>query len=407
MINVVDAMCGAGKSTAIYKMMRDNPDKRYLYITPFRSEIDERIPEVLPELCFETPMCKAGKGKVEDFKRLVLEGKNISATHVLFSMLTPALVAMIIEWDYCLIIDEVTDCVGMLPPAYKKSDMEAMLTGEFVTIDEGQRGKLTWNEEKYPRHDGKYESIRNMCNLNMLYSYKGTFMLWESPTSLLEGLSQIFILTYLFQGSDMRCWLDMNKIKYSYVDNEEIGLKSEKVLKDIVRDNLEILDNRNLKQTRQQRGTLSSSWFTKTKKADMDKYRAMLRSTVVKYKADSGGVFWTTFKDSAHRLSGHGYSVGIKEADKDKSNKSFLPCNIRATNAYSDYGLCMYAMNVFKNPIVVQYMRDNGADVDEDTFSKSELIQFLFRGCIRKGEHMKVLILSKRMRDLLEEWLEE
>ena len=407
MIKVVDALCGAGKSTAIYKMMRDNPDKKYLYITPFRSEIDERIPQELPELDFETPMCKMGKGKVVDFKKLVLEGRNIAATHVLFSMLTPALVAMIIEWDYCLIIDEVTDCVGMLPPAYKKSDMDAMVTGEFVTIDEERRGKLTWNEEKYPSHDGKYESIRNMCNLDMLYSYKGSFMLWESPTALLEGLSEMYILTYLWKGSDMRCWLDMNKISYEYMDNDLLGLRKESELKAIAKANLEILDNRNLTQTRQQKGTLSSSWFTKTKKVDMDKYRAMLRSTVVKHKGDSGGVFWTTFKDGAHRLAGHGYSIGIKDSDKDKSNKSFLPCNIRATNDYAEYGLCMYAMNIFKNPVVVQYMKANGAVVDEDAFSLSEMIQFLWRGCIRKGEPMKLLVLSKRMRTLLEEWLNE
>ena len=33
--------------------------------------------------------------------------------------------------------------------------------------------------------------------------------------------------------------------------------------------------------------------------------------------------------------------------------------------------------------------------------------KFIWRGCIRKGEPMKVLILSKRMRCLLENWLDE
>jgi hypothetical protein len=40
-------------------------------------------------------------------------------------------------------------------------------------------------------------------------------------------------------------------------------------------------------------------------------------------------------------------------------------------------------------------------------FSLSEMIQFIWRGCIRKGEPMKVLILSERMRGLLIKWLNE
>lgn len=407
MINVVDALCGAGKSTAIYKMMRDNPKKRYLYITPFRSEIDIRLPNELPELNFHTPISKNGNRKLGDFRKLVNAGENIAATHVLFGMLTPSIVQMIIEWDYCLIIDEVTDCVGLLPSDYKKSDTDAMILGEFVSVDESNRGKLTWNEEKYPAHDGKYKEIRNMCNLDMLYSYKGSFMLWESPPAILKGLSEIYILTYLFKGSDMKCWLEINKIPFDYVPHEVLGLRPEGELKKIFKDNLEILSNRNLENTRQQNGTLSSTWFAKAKKDAIDKYRAMMRSTVVKHKASCGNVFWTTYKDHAKKLSGHGYATGISEKDKDKVEKCFLPCNIRATNDYADYGLCMYAMNVFKNPVEVLYMKENGADVDEDSFSRSELIQFISRGIIRQGKPMKLLILSKRMRCLLESWLNE
>lgn len=406
MIKVIDALCGAGKSTAIFKMMRDDSDRKYLYITPFLTEINDRVPEELPEMNFKTPEHK-GVGKLKHFKELVLEGHNIAATHKLFSMFTPEIVDIIVDQKYCLIIDEAIDCVGLLPNEFKTSDTQALLKGDFVIQDDSDRGKLHWNEEKYPDHDGKYSTIRNMCNLEMVYCYRDTFLMWEYPPKLLKGLEDIYVLTYLFNGSDMRCWLDLNNIEYEYMSHEDIGLRPESVLKDSVRDNLEILENRNLSNTRQQNGTLSYNWFSKANADSINKYKKMLRSCVVSQKARSDEVFWTTFKGYASKMSGAGYSKGVNTSDAGKSGVSFLPCNIRATNLYKDYWLCMYAMNRFKNPVEVQYMEENGVSVDEDSYALSEMIQFIFRGCIREGKHMKILILSKRMRSLLEEWLSE
>jgi hypothetical protein len=101
-------------------------------------------------------------------------------------------------------------------------------------------------------------------------------------------------------------------------------------------------------------------------------------------------------------MSGAGYTKGVSE-----EMPSFLPMNTRATNRYADYWLCMYAINLYKNPMEVEYLNANGVNVDEDMFSLSEMIQFIWRGCIRKGEPMKVLILSERMRSLLVNWLSE
>lgn len=403
MIRVVDAMCGSGKSTAIFKMIRDNPDSRYMYITPFLSEIEDRLPEQLPDVKFHTPN-NTGKGKTASFLSLIQDGYNVASTHKLFSMLTPEIVDILLEMDYHLIIDEAIDCVGLLPQEFKESDTKALLKGEFVIVDKEARGRLSWNEDKYSAHDGRYAKVRSMCNLGMLYCYADTFLMWEYPPKLLSGLSNIHVLTYLFSGSDMKGWLDLNKIPYEYVPHKELGLRDERELKKIVRDNLEILSNRNLDNSRQQNETLSASWYKNANADSINKYKAMLRSTVIKYKTKSGDVFWTTFKSHANRMAGGGYANGVKDNFKGKA--AFLPCNIRATNDYKDYWLCMYAINKFKNPIEVNYMRDNGVSIDEESYALAEMIQFIFRGCIREGKTMKVLILSKRMRKLLEDWLE-
>ena len=70
-------MCGSGKSTKLFKMMQEmydkNHNKRFLYVTPFLSEIDERVPKELPNMNFKTPENK-GSGKLSSLCDLVTKG---------------------------------------------------------------------------------------------------------------------------------------------------------------------------------------------------------------------------------------------------------------------------------------------------------------------------------------------
>jgi len=403
MINVIDALCGAGKSTQMFQIMREkalaNPKAKFLYITPFLSEIDERVPLEMPELDFKRPE-NEGDGKLKNLHNLVAKGENIASTHVLFGRLTPEIVDMLILQDYTLVIDEALSCVGLLDKTLVPTDTRDLLRSGMVLVDPENRGRLSWNDEVYPNHDGRYGFLRNLCNLGVVYSYLDKFLMFEYPPKLLKSLSEVWILTYLFNGSDMRCWLDLNKIPFRIMDNEALGLRPEAELKRIIRTNLEVIQNRSINSKKQTNTAFSKGWFDNVKSEDIKTYKAMMRSALVTSKAKAGDVFWTTFKDCQAKLQGAGYTKGVSE-----DMPAFLPMNIRATNKYRDYRLCMYAVNVFKNPIEVNYLNANGIAVDEDSFALGELIQFIFRGAIRQGKPMKVLILSKRMRNLLLEWL--
>lgn len=404
MIYVLDAMCGTGKSTAMFNRMKSNPNKSYIYVTPFLSEINDRIPNELSTLDFHTPVNK-GTTKLQDFEKLIDRGVNIACTHVLFSLLTKSTMDKIISKGYVLVIDEDVNCVGLMPREFNVSDVKALMVGDFVIANPDDRHKLSWNYDKYPDHDGKYNQIRNMCDMGMLYCYSGRFLMWEYPPELLKGLKEIYVLTYLFGGSDMKGWLEVNNIEFKYLDPVSLGLKSEKDAKAIIRKNLTIHENRTLTLSRQQEHTLSKTWFDKANTESIKKYKGMMRSYVVSNKVKSDNLFWTTYKAQAKRLSGSGYSKGTGVVKGDKV--CFLPCNIKATNDYMDREYCMYAMNRYKNPVELQYIRSHGGKIDEDIFALGELIQFMFRGSIRQGKPMNIFILSKRMRRLLEEWLEE
>lgn len=397
-------MCGSGKSTKMFDMMNrmyaDDISKRFLYVTPFLSEIDTRVPEEMPMLEFTTPK-NVGEGKVESLKNLVECGRNIATTHVLFSMLTPEIVEALIEQDYVLVIDEALDCVRQQSDL-DTSDVEALLTSGMVTVNYRQRGKLFWNEELYPSHTGKYSEVRNMCKLGVAYSYKDQFLMFEYPPKLLSELSDVFILTYLFNGSDMRCWIELHNIPYEIMDNNELGLLSEDIIKQKVRENLNIIKTKSLLATNQRKTTLSKRWFSKAKPDAVHQYQKIMRSVVSHNNIRAGEVFWTTFKSHSGKLKGAGYTKGVSD-----DMPAFLPMNTRATNDYRDYRLCMYGCNLFKNPVQANYIREQGVDVDEDTYALSEMIQFIWRGRIRQYEPMDVLILSDRMRGLLEDWLND
>jgi len=94
------------------------------------------------------------------------------------------------------------------------------------------------------------------------------------------------------------------------------------------------------------------------------------------------------------------------ENEKDSKYQMWLPTSTRATNLYQNRTLCLYLMNVYPNWNVQKYLTDFHNPVDSDQYALSEMLQFIWRGCIRDGKPMDVYIASTRMKGLLLKWLE-
>lgn len=406
MIKVIDSVMGTGKTTSMFRMMKNNPDERYLYISLFLDEVGDgnkgvngRIQRELPELDFKMPK-NFGEGKLEALKRLISDRENISSTHALFSIFDNEVVEMLVEGGYTLVIDEAVDCVGMYD-GVNESDVQAMLASEMIIL--GENNQLEWNEVKYPNHSGKYAEVREYCTLGSLFLHKKKVLIWEYPPKILKLLNKVYIVTYLFEGSVMSCWLKINHLPYEYVDNGDWGLSSEESVKSIARECLQILDSVKLKTLKQKDTTFSVSWYKDNLTKENTKWiKGIIESCIINNKVKAGDVFWTCYKAYEHKIRGKGYSKPAKGG-----LDPFLACNAKATNNYKDYSLCVYTINVYKNPIEVGYLRERGVEFDKDKYALSEMIQFIWRGCIRQGKPMKVLILSNRMRKLLEDWVNE
>ena len=114
-----------------------------------------------------------------------------------------------------------------------------------------------------------------------------------------------------------------------------------------------------------------------------------------KRKTKTSDNLWTTFKDYKSLLNGKGYGRG------------YVALNKRASNEYAQKTSVVYPVNRYINPGIKNFFLKHDVDVNEDGFALSEMLQFIWRSAIRKGEEIYVYIPSVRMRNLLKQWINE
>jgi hypothetical protein len=103
---------------------------------------------------------------------------------------------------------------------------------------------------------------------------------------------------------------------------------------------------------------------------------------------------FTTFKCVKEKFSGGGYTRG------------FIAVNARATNDFNHKKSMAYLANRFFNPQIKNFFSMNDIDLNEDLWALSELVQWLWRGCIRNDDAMNVYLPCYRMRNILIKWLD-
>lgn len=407
MINVIDAICGSGKTTHIFNVMRSQPDKRWLFVSPYLAETGDgctkgRIQKELPELRFLSPAKAPSKEK--DFIRLAEAGNNIAITHSLFFKFSPEIAEILKENEYHLIIDETIDLVTNYNDL-DNQDVKALINAKMVIV--ADNGRLDWNELDYPNYKGRDKGVKDLCDTKALYLYGKDVLIQRVPPTIIQACKSCTILTYLFEGSLMSAWMKLNNLEYQ--KEYPKALRSESEIKAIIRKNLElVLPSRKIMELNTAANGLplnhvfSATWYRTNK----DKL-PMMKSSIEKSLKDmgKGNVFWTTFKDYQTDLQGIRYTKKVKVAGMSEPRSPFVAKNMRASNEYADCTNCIHTVNVYPHMNLSSYLAREGVRIDESLYAVSELIQFIFRGSIRNHKPMKLLILSNRMRNLLRDWL--
>ena len=397
-VRIVDEMMGRGKTSAAINFINSSDDdQKFLFITPYLTEI-ERIMKECPRKKFRQPYYLRGR-KLEGIKELINNGCNIISTHALFQKFDLEVIDLCRAKNYTLIMDEVTDVIEK----YDISDADFKVLHEnFADIDE-DTGLLRWKASD--DYHGKFAEEKRLCELNSLAYYGGSIMIWLFPIEAFNAFRHIYILTYMFKAQLQRYYYDYYHLPYQYIfvkgNSKDTYTFTEE--KEIVNEEynyeqlIHILYDSKLNLIGDRETDLSKAWYERNKNnSSMRQLKNnILNFFVNKRKSKTADNIWTTFKDYKKLLSGKGYGRG------------FVPLNMRASNDYRHRTSIAYPVNRYINPCIKQFFSKHGVKVDEDAYALSEMLQFIWRSAIRDGKEIWIYVPSVRMRTLLEQWISD
>ena len=398
-IEVLDCIMSAGKTTGIINWMKENPSNRYLYVSPLKSEVEERIPEACEALEFVFPSLDSHGKKSDCLLEMIKERRNIAFTHSLFTMMTEEHLQAIDQNNYTLIIDEEIDFINGYTGNYNCSDIMTLEAEGKVVVDEDNLGAVKWTWDDNFVDGSAYTRLKRLCSMGMLHCAKRDrqMMVLQLPVNLVKVTERTIVLTYLFKGGVMDSFIRMRGL--DVIDFTEATLmRTEQEVKEQARKLIKITTTPTVNKVK--KWSLSSTWYSKNAtKEQLNVVSNAFRSACNKL-GHYEEVAYTLRKDN---LTG-GRKINIRGYPADEC---YMAANIRATNAYAHKTGLVHGYNRFPMLSVSAYLSDYGFPVDDDSYALSELVQWVWRSAIRNYQEVNLVFLSARMEKLFKEWLEK
>lgn len=389
-IRVVDARMGRGKTTAAAGYMSHFKGKKhFLYITPYLTEVDR-----ICEACdFEQPDGD-GSSKLSELKALMHRRKNISATHSLFYHMDEEALALAKSKGYCLIIDESIETISRVP--ITKNDVRLLLDN-LATVDEN--GYIHWSDKNY---DGKFKEYKKIADSGCLYKLDDALISIMKP-EMIESFDEVIMMTYLFGGQYQKAYLDYFGFEYQMCGIDDSDGYNFTDAPDApppldYQSLIKIVDDPKLNGIGDRDWSLSANWYKQRKREHPE--MKVLRNNMNTFfrrrtSSKAGEQLWTCFKGDAQKLHG----------PNGRFASSFLQLAARATNEYRNRTCLAYMVNRFFDPNVTKFFATRGIYVNEDEFALAEMLQWIWRSCIRDDQPIELYIPSRRMRELLQGWI--
>lgn len=400
-VTVVDTIMGSGKTSwVINEILNKNFERNILYITPYIDEVN-RIIDTSKRKIYQPLYKGKGRSKLENISRLLSQQMDVASTHELFKRFDDNCKQALRDNKYTLILDETLTAVT--PYKFNNiDDFEYLMEKGEIKISEN--GLIEWIGTDL---DMRFNDVRTLSKNECLFIVDGKFYLWLFPHEIFSLFEEVYILTYLFDGSLMKYYFDLYNIEYQTksikIINDEYSLTTYfKPDKQKIRKRIKVYDgklNQNLglfKDT-----SLSATWCIQKYNSPKIEQLKNNMTNFVKHIVDtnSNDTMWTTYaKTTRSKLSNKGYSRG------------FVACNSRATNEYSDRTCLMYCCNWYEHPEIMKFFKQYGIEVSQDKTALSNLLQWIWRSNIRVPDSDKIIniyIPAKRMRRLFMEWLND
>lgn len=406
MIKICDAIMGSGKSSAAIRYMNENCTEKFIYITPYIKEAD-RIQRACPHCHFARP-----SDNIPDFgfsicghtAALIKDGRNIATTHAAFKFYSKDMLQDIKDQGYILLVDENIEMMEEMK--MNTGDLDMCIRAGYVKRENNEivllRDDYNGRVKELKQFFGLLRSRNLMC---LSDADSGLLYYWMLTPDLFTSFKDIIIMTYMFDGQEIHHFLKLNNLEYTFirVDRDELGYffttgagyvpEYTRTLHEKIR----VLDNEKLNAIGKHVNALSYSWCERSKgSASIMQLKNNIYNFFRNYaKSPASERMWGSFSKAKNKLRGEGYA------------KAFVSFNERATNEYSSRHVLVYAVNVYMNVPKKLYFQSRGIDVNEDIYALSTMVQWIWRSAIRNGEDIDIYIPSKRMRNLLINWMDE
>ena len=397
-ITIKDYPCGSGKTTSMIKSFKQ--EEKYLVILSYLSEVD-RIIEDTTDVSFVEPVAEDNiqNTKTESLKDLLLTGSNVATTHSMYERLVPLAEEGLLD-DYNIIIDEVPEVVKAVSTKSKTSIKEFYVNSGFIEVEDNGLVLATdkWREKKEEVADTLSNKILTYAETGCLYLLGEHMFIWAMPSKLLSAGKSVTILTYKAEGSLLVSYMRKLSLPYLIQSNKykEEAFR-EQAAELINLQDIPSISKLKLSHTGQQEGMRSSNYYSKLSCGLKN-----LRSRQLK-GLDLSNVLLTCKKDAW--IQNNGKAGVFAQGSKIFENTNWIANTTRGTNEYAHCSHLIYLYDQNINKLLARWLNDESRHFN-DAYALTELIQWVWRSRIRKGEPITLYLPAPRMRSIFIDWLE-
>ena len=464
-INVIDGIMGSGKSTAIINYVKhitqDNPTQKILIVLLYHKEIT-RYASALAKYGDFISITESITYKKGTLEKALKNKKNIICTQALF--LEHNQIFQSNCDDYILIIDEVINSAiqqVQLPTydivekkddenksktttyTFTSNDIDIMLEQKMLLLSDDNL--IYWNDE----YNGEniYILLKDFFSSSSIYlqhsiNYTSSDTRYSFiktiPIELFKAFQDIYILTYLWKAQIMKYYFDMNNFSYRYLEPievftaEELSFEFQITNKDSNFD-IDKLFKANAKKLITMPSTektqlysyknsinavinLSYSFYnTQIQQEQNHIVLAQLKNNIknvieniFKLPVKDRRIMWTIYKEYTDLIVKKQFN---KPKCRHLNMDNFVSISSKGTNDFADRNILIYLVDRYINPVLKNFINSKckkfNIEFDENLFSLSELIQWIWRSQIRNNKPIFLYIASLRMYNLFNDWLND
>jgi hypothetical protein len=305
---------------------------------------------------------------------------------------------------YNIIVDEVLDVVKGVVGKSSQSFQEFYLNDGYAIEHEDGRISPTekWETLLGSVSDTLDPRLFKLAKAGTLYRVDGTFFVSVLSPALLRSAKSVTVFTYLAEGSVMLPYL------------RRFGIAIDHVV-DADRDRAFRAEAKRLITLRQLRSLKNfkfsySAQMSKRDKEARDKAVATSLKNLARRElrgVDLQKVLITCAKEQWYHNGDDtkGKTVGFSKGSRF-SAAQWIPNTTRGTNDYADCQACVYLYDQYLNPYIKRWVGLGSDPRADDRYAVAEMIQWIYRSRVRRGEPIQLFIASPRMFRLLEDWLD-